>query len=341
MGKGSGGKMRKLFFITALILSVALIAPAMAETGKAGMAGAYMKFGLGARSLGMGGAFTGVAQGIDAVYYNPGGIGFRLEKEVGFTYHSLSLDRHLNSGAFLYPIRNDAILGVSWINSYVGDVPMIDSDRNVYDEFSNHNNSFGLTFSKALLEQVSFGANLRYLQATLDQLNAYTIGIDMGVLAKPIPHMAVGLSVSDLGTNFRWESQNYWSGDRGGTFDDKYPVRIRGGISGTFLDEQLLAAVDVMKVEKLDLKVYAGGEYFFVKKVTRLIEDEEAEDELREIIENKKLLGIRAGFSDGSVTFGGSIYYPVGTMSGGLDYAFMSGKEGEGSYHMFTARVMF
>lgn len=333
--------MKKLFTITALILSVALIAPAMAETGKAGMTGAFMKFGLGARSLGMGGAFTGVAQGIDAIYYNPGGLGYNLEKEVGFTYHSLTLDRQLNSGAFTYPIRNEAILAISWINSSVGDVPMIDSDRNYYDDFSNHSNSFGLTFSKAILPQLSFGANLRYLQSTLDQLNSYTIGADLGVLAKPLPNYAIGLSISDLGSNLQWDSQNYWSGNRGGSFNDRFPYRIRGGVSGTFLDERLLAAVDVMKVENLDLKFYAGGEYFFVKRFVKLIEDEEAEDELREVIINRKLLGLRAGYSDGSMTFGGSIYYPLGSYSGGFDYAFMSGTEGNSSYHIITARMMF
>ncbi len=327
--------------ISTLILSMVLAVPAISDTGKAGMAGSFMKFGLGARSLGMGGAFTGVGEGIDATYYNPGGLGFDLRREVGLTYHALSLDRNLNSGALIYPVRNEAILGVSWISASVGDVPMIDSDRNHYDDFANSTNSFGLTFAKAFMKQLSAGANIRYLQSTLDQLNAYTVGADLGILVKPTPQYAIGLAISDLGSDMRWDSNNYWSGTKGGEYSDKYPIRVRGGASGKFLNDQLMVAADVMKVEKLDLKFYAGGEYWFVKKITKLIEDEEAEDELREITINKRLLGLRAGYSDGSLAFGGSFYYPFGEFSGGFDYAFMTGKEGDNGYHMFTVRVVF
>lgn len=333
--------MRKIIIIAALTVSVLYTAPAMSETGKAGMGGAFMKFGLGARSLGMGGAFTGLAEGIDAIYYNPGGLGFSLIKQVGLTYHNLSLDRKLNSASIIYPVRNEAIIGFSWINSSVGDVPMIDSDRTVYDEFSNSSNSFGLTFAKTFAEQLSFGANLRYLQSTLDQLNAYTIGVDMGAMYKIRPEYSIGLAVSDLGSNLRWDSSNYWSGNRGGDYDDKFPYRIRGGVSGMFLNERLVTAIDVMKVENLDLKFYGGAEYWFQKQVTVLVEDEEAEDELREETINKRLLGLRGGYSDGSLTFGASLYYYVTTFNGGFDYAFMIGKEGDDSYHIITLRVMF
>lgn len=333
--------MRKLFLISALILSVVLISPVMAETGDAGRAGSFMKFGIGARAIGLGGAYTAVAEGIDAVYYNPAGMGYSREREVGFTYHSLTLDRHLNSGAIIYPIRNESIITFSWINSYISDVPMIDSDRNYYDDFSNSNNSFGLSFSKAFFEQLSVGGNLRYVQSKLDQINAYTVGVDLGVIAKPLPQYSIGLTISDLGSNMQWDSSDYWSGTRGGIYHDRYPIRVRGGVAGTFFNEQLLVAADVMKVEDLDPNFYVGGEYWFMKRIVELIEDEEAEDELREVIINKKLLGIRAGYSDGSLTFGGSLYYPFGTFSGGFDYAYKGGKLDDGNYHMFTVRVMF
>jgi hypothetical protein len=333
--------MKRLVLITVMAVSILSAAPATSETGSAGLGGAFMKFGLGARSLGMGSAFTGLAEGIDAIYYNPGGLGFSLIKQVGFTYHSLSLDRKLNSASLIYPVRNEAILGVSWINSSVGNVPMIDSDRNTYDEFSNSTNSFGLTFAKAFTEQLSAGGNLRYLQATLDQLNAYTIGVDMGLLYKPLPQYSVGLAVSDLGSNLRWDSSNYWSGNRGGDYDDKFPYRIRGGASGTFLDNRIIVTADVMKVENLDLKFYGGAEYWFTKKAIMFVEDEEAEDELREVTISKRILGLRGGYSDGSLTFGASLYYYISGFDGGFDYAFMTGKEGDGSYHILTMRVMF
>lgn len=333
--------MRKLFISITVILLALCASPAMSETGQAGQAGAFFKFGLGARSLGMGGAFAGVAEGVDAIYYNPGGLGFSRIKEFGFTYHSLTLDRHLNSAYFLFPARNEAVIALSWINSFVGDVPMRDSDRNPIGDFSNSNNSFGLSFSKLLGESGSLGANLRYLQSTLDLINSYTVGVDLGGLYKFGNNYAAGLAISDLGSNLTWSSTNYWTGNRGGDYTDKFPIRVRAGVAGKFMNEQLIAALDVVKIDKLDFKIHSGAEYWFMKKITTEIEDEEAEDELKEIQINKRLLGLRGGYSDGSMTFGMSLYYPYGKLNGGFDYAYITGKRDEGSNHVFTIRVLF
>ena len=96
-----------------------------------------------------------------------------------------------------------------------------------------------------------------------------------------------------------------------------------------------------MKVQDLDFKLYAGAEYWITKTVTTLIEDEEAEDEMVEVKDIKRFVGFRAGYGDGSLSAGLSLYYPVGIYSGGFDYAFVAGKEGEGSNHVFTVRLMF
>ena len=333
--------MKKNILLAVLLVVTVLAASAMSETGKAGMAGAFMKFGLGARALGMGSAYCSIAEGIDAIYYNPAGPGMYPASQVAFTYQSLTLDRNLNSAAILYPVQNEAVLGFAWIHASVSDVPMIDSDRNYYDDFHNNNNAFGLTFSKLFGDQLSIGGTLRYIQSTLDVINSYTVGVDLGVLFKPHPHYSVGIAASDLGSNMRWDSSNYWSGDRGSDYTDKFPYRFRGGVSGSFIDEQVIASVDVMKVERLNPKFYAGAEYWFSKKVSTFIEDEEAEDEIVEVRTNKRILGLRSGFADGSFTAGMSLYYPVGNYSGGFDYAFVTGKQDEGSNHVFTVRLVF
>ena len=327
-----------LITVFAMMLSVSVVS---AETGSAGAAGAWFKFGLGARALGMGGAYGAIAEGVDAVYYNPGGVGFLAQPEVGLTYHSLSMDRNLNSAAFLMPVRNEAVLGLSWINSSVSDVPMIDSDRNPYSTFSNANNSFGLSFAKRFADNVSVGGNVRYLQSVLDQLSAYTVGVDLGVLYKPSKYYAVGFSVSDLGSSLVWNSSGYWGGDRGSDYTDKFPYRARVSASGSLLDDALTADIDIVKVDKLDMKFYGGAEYWFTTKVTMLIEDEEAEDELKEVDYNKRIFGLRGGYADGSLTFGFSLFYPYGKINGGIDYAFYDSKVSEGSSNIISLKVLF
>ena len=57
--------------IAAFLLSVTSI-NAQTEFGK--YAGEFMAIGIGGRPLGMGGAFTGVADDVTSGYYNPAGL---------------------------------------------------------------------------------------------------------------------------------------------------------------------------------------------------------------------------------------------------------------------------
>ena len=68
--------MRK-FILTCMMLlvwGVYLAMPADAATeGDAGQAGAFLSYGAGARGIGMGRAFVGLADDATAVYWNPAG----------------------------------------------------------------------------------------------------------------------------------------------------------------------------------------------------------------------------------------------------------------------------
>lgn len=331
--------MRKIIAIIILFLFTAVI-PVHSETGKAGYAGAYLRFGLGARPLGMGSAFCAIADGIESPYYNPAGMALNPARQIGFTYHNLTLDRNLNSAAIVFPVRNQAVMALSWINSSVSDVEMRDSDRNPIGDFGNSHNSIALSFSKIIVDYFSIGANLRYLQSKLDELNAFTVVADLGGIFKYKRNITVGLSVQNLGPDLRWDSRNYW-GSGGKEYNDEFPVGFRVGAAGSFLDETVITTVDVVKDTELDLKVHAGGEYWFLKQVNLILPDEEAEEEFEEVVQERRVFGIRAGYDDGSLTFGASLYYPYGRFHGGLDYAYMAGKRDEGSYHILTGRILF
>lgn len=333
--------MRKLVIIAISLMILAGFSYTNAETGEAGQAGPFMKYGLGARALGMGGAYCAIAEGIDAVYYNPAGLAFIKKRQVGFTYLSLTLDRNLNSAAVIFPVRNQAVMGLSWINSSVGGVPMIDSDRNYYDDFVNSNNAISLTFSKMFGEDLAIGANLRYLQAKLDIIDSYTVGVDIGAFYRLKKMFAFGVNIQDMGSVYQWDSSNYWSSNKGNVYNDNFPIRLRGGASATLLNKALVGSFELVKIQYLDIKVHTGAEYWFFNEVSMIVPDEESEDDVTKTSVNKRMLGLRTGFSDGSLSFGLSLYSPFGKVNGGFDYAFLTGKRGLSADHIFTVRVLF
>lgn len=321
------------------LLTLSSLAPATSASGTGGYAGAFLRNGIGARPLGMGGAYTAVAEGAEAVYYNPAGLGFLPEVMFSSSYKTLSLDRHFGNIAISFPIRGEAAMAASWVNAGVSDVIGRGESRQILGEIGNSSNAFAVSFAKALSPRISFGANLQYIQEILDDLESFAIGLNVGVLGKPHENISVGAVFKNLGSNYRWESSNYWS--EGGTYDEKFPIMMNFGLAGNFLSGRLIPAIDLETSDKSGFNFRAGGEYWFTKKVIRMVEDEYEEDVFLEIEEDFRLAGLRIGLDRGSPTFGASVFQEFKDITFGLEYAFLIGRHGTSAGHLFTLNIGF
>jgi hypothetical protein len=328
--------MRKIGFVVVLLT---VLFPAAAALGDAGYAGAFLRNGVGARPLGMGGAFTGIAEGAEAVYYNPAGLGFVPQIMLTSGYKTLSMDRHFGYVAVTFPIRNEAAMAAGWVNAGVSDVEGRGESRQVLGEIGNNSNAFSLSFAKALDPRISLGANLRYIQEKLDNLESFTIGMDVAAIGKPYEYLSAGFIVQNLGSNYRWESSKYWS--EGGTYEERFPVVIKLGAAGHFLSNRLIPAFDIETSDKGGARYRAGAEYWFVKKVIRRVEDEYEEGTYLNVEEDFRYAGLRAGLDRGKPTFGGSVFQEFGRITLGLEYAFMLGRYGTSAGHLFTFNLGF
>jgi hypothetical protein len=312
---------------------------AFADEGDAGYAGAFMRDGLGARPLGMGGAFTAIAEGPEATYFNPAGLGFNYRAMASFSYKALSLDRHLGHIAVSFPIRSEAVMAASWINSGVSNIIGHGSSQQVIGEIRNNQNAFALSFGKAIDSTISFGVNLRYLQEKWDQLDVFAIGVDAGFLVRYKQMISLGGVVQNLGSNYRWDTNTYWT--EGTTYEEKYPVLFKVGVAGNLLKGRFIPAVDFEKSDKMGLRFRAGSEYWFTKKVIRLVEDEFEEGRFNEVEVYKRWAGLRLGIDRGSPTFGGSLAYFKGNISATFEYAYLIGRQGTSDGHLLSLNMGF
>jgi len=100
--------------VLSILLIITMCLPLFAEDAS-GQAGAYLKMGVGARALGMGGAFTAVADDGTAAFWNPAGL-VQLDKKSISTMHTvLKLDRTYNFINFVSPIKNrNAAWGINY-----------------------------------------------------------------------------------------------------------------------------------------------------------------------------------------------------------------------------------
>ena len=86
--------------ITALSIS-AIFAQAVSKTGTS--AGQFLKIGVGSRAIGLGGAFTAIADDASSLYWNPSGIANNKTLSIFVDHYDWILISKWTSLALLYP----------------------------------------------------------------------------------------------------------------------------------------------------------------------------------------------------------------------------------------------
>ncbi|MBF0542955.1 MAG: hypothetical protein HQM08_00905 [Candidatus Riflebacteria bacterium] len=321
-----------LVFIWALLSS-----PLKADS--AGGAGAYLKMGVGARALGMGSAFVGVADDSTASFWNPAGLAQLEKDEASFMHADLTLDRKYNFFNYTRVLRdhNGAKTGVVAFSHMrfgidgipetrlaeidqngnpVSDLPATRIDplthkpmyvpgENVYI-FSYFDdvemNTFG-SYARKLANKLYGGVNLKRLSQNLFTNSANTWGLDLGLLYDVSKKSKIGLSVRDIGENLKWDTTSGQS--------DKVPLTTTLGASYR-PNKKLTLAADLNKVEDLNLKLCGGAEYWF-----------------------GDMTALRMGSNGGDLTLGAS--FKVQTWR--FDYSYVD--ETLGAAHRISAMVQF
>ncbi len=269
-------------FLVALGLST--ISPAFAES--AGQAGAYLKMGVGARALGMGSAFTALADDSTASFWNPAGLA-RLEKaEAPFMHADLTMDREYNFFNYAHILKDKngnkkGVVALSHMSFGVDGIPETRlastlgatgapatnnepatradgtywAGENVYifGYFKDsEKNTFG-SYARKLSDNLYGGVNVKYLKQELFTNSASTWGLDFGFLFEANEKTTLGLSIRDIGETLDWNTASGQS--------DKVPTTTTVGIAHKANDKLTLAA-DINKVQDMDAKLFAGAEWW-------------------------------------------------------------------------------
>jgi len=220
---------RTLRFV--LLALVVLAAPAGARADK--FAGAFLSGGAGARALGMGNAFTGVADDASALFWNPAGLASTQHDEVllshEFRFGDL-VDYSFAGGILQVPQRNGR-LAVGVIRLGVDDIAFpdsslwVDSDMDgvfdpgefQYDEIRDrdkirfeNDSEYGFFMSYAQPGRgFQWGGSLKVIRQSVGEFTSFGLGIDVGMLKRAafFDNLDIGLAVHDLtGTYLSWST---------------------------------------------------------------------------------------------------------------------------------------
>ena len=294
-----------------LIIVCSLFISVLAYAGAGTTGGVILKESLGARSLAMGDAFTGVASGPETIFWNPAGLATMEKPEVSAMYFKEIADMGLMSIQYAQPLAGYGTAGIAIESFSAGDM-----DLNYLDGTSKTVNAqqdfvLNLAYGQKLVENFSAGANLKYLNSTLAEAeSASTVAVDLGCLYQlsSVEGLSVGLNVQNIGGGMKYIEE-----------EDPLPLTIRVGAAfqKALENNTLTIAGDLNKPQELSARFNMGAEYVY-----------------------NQVMAIRAGYKFGYDVDSFTAGFGVKIKRYSLDYAFAP-KGDLGDNHRLSLGIRF
>lgn len=177
--------MKKIIIIILLLFYSSTFAQLFPTLGgqRAGISTAqFLKIGVGGRATSMGDAFIAVANDVSSLYWNPAGLILNDQNEVIVSHNIWLVDIYHEFIGASYKLSNNDAIGISFTSLHTDDMAVTTEVQpfGTGQYFTFGDIAFGITYSRRMTEQFSFGATVKYMEETLDKLKMRGILIDLG-----------------------------------------------------------------------------------------------------------------------------------------------------------------
>jgi long-subunit fatty acid transport protein len=168
--------------------------------------GKFLSIPVGARAVGMGGAFVAMADDASAMYWNPAGIGRLVQSEAIFTHSAWVADLDFNYGGVVVPVSGFGTLGLSFTSLSMADMERTTEEQpeGTGEFFSAGSFAVGLSYARNLTEWFSIGGTAKYINEHIWNSNATGFAIDVGTLfTTPFTGVKFGAGISNFGSKLQ------------------------------------------------------------------------------------------------------------------------------------------
>jgi len=173
----------------------------------------FLTIGVGARALGMGGAFSAIANDGSAVYWNPAGLSQLTKREISFMHASrFNGLLHTNFINFIYPDKNGNTFGISYFRIGVDDIPKSTKldikNRPIIEGYMQDvEQALFLSLSHRVSNNFFIGGNLKTIRQNVGSNSSLGFGFDIATLYRFSKKFSVGANLQDIaGTYVLWNT---------------------------------------------------------------------------------------------------------------------------------------
>jgi len=239
-------------------VSTLLLAQGYAYAGGAGTSGGQiLNVPVGARAIGMGEAYTALADDVSSLYWNPAGLAILNQSQASFMYNQDIENLAFSHGAIATPLENGGI-GASLDYQTYGTIKGYDAQNNPTGDVGAY--SGVATLGGGWLGDFwSAGFNAKVIKGSLADVSATGFAGDLGVnVIYPQPvwggTLRAAATVRNLGTGLKYLQEN-----------DPFPTEFRAGLAAVqMLGQKLNMSMDYGKARDNKASIYTGAEFWLM-----------------------------------------------------------------------------
>jgi hypothetical protein len=269
----------------------------------------FLKFGMGAKAVGMGEAFTAESGEVTSAWWNPAGLSGIKGIQVSFTHDQWFQDITVEHfAAALNFGKNTLGLNLSMVK-----VPDIQVREGPTEEpiawFDAHDVDFSLCFAGDIKKKIALGLSAKWLYEKIDIHSASGLGFDLGGIYSPLEKLKFGLSVLNLGFKMKFEKEKFY-------LPTQYKVGVNYLIEKKNLNSDFTFGLDLVKPRDDEVKIHLGGEYGLYRTL-----------EIR--------LGYQGGYDEKDFSFGLGAKFKKYS----IDYGYLPYKSNLGNVHSVSLNI--
>ncbi len=244
-------KLFRLFFV--LFLALHFTPYTLHDVYGAGTTRAeFLLMGGGARATGMGEAFSAVANDVNAMVYNPAGLGQLKENRFTFLHNQWIQGIGYEYFGLVHKMGRSRGIGLDLRYLHMDSLTGRDSQISEPYTFRAYDLAGTVGYGMEVMENIFMGGSVRIIQETIEQEKSEGIGFDLGFLYRKEARsnrVQIAVALQNIGPGMKFVMEK-----------EPLPLNLRLGLA-YFLKYNLTLALDWNKLKDSHPFINMGAEY--------------------------------------------------------------------------------
>jgi hypothetical protein len=202
---------RRKIVYALMLIAVGLSMAYGGSENRRGTAGALeLLLPVGARSSALSGSLNSSITGVEAINWNPAGVGREQFTEAMFSTFNYIADIKMSFAGVAVNFGGTGTFGISMRMMDFGDIPIttVNLPEGTGGYFSPRYVTFGITYSNRFTERISGGATLKYVSESVMRTSATGIAFDIGIQYLSSSGISLGVVLKNLGPSMKYDGND-------------------------------------------------------------------------------------------------------------------------------------